>query len=147
MGIESKLEFFAETRHSYGRTALLLSGGASFGKFHFGVLKALWEQDLFPKIVCGSSVGSLILAGFCCLPKEDVLKFFDGEYVFKNPILGFHTESKSAFLYDLLAGKVTLDTETLKKFAKNWTGDLTFKDVYQKYGWNLNVSVTDHSTQ
>ena len=74
MGIESKLEFFAETRHSYGRTALLLSGGASFGKFHFGVLKALWEQDLFPKIVCGSSIGSLILASFCCAPKEDVTK-------------------------------------------------------------------------
>jgi len=27
----NKLEFFAETRHSYGRTALLLSGKNSFG--------------------------------------------------------------------------------------------------------------------
>lgn len=43
MTIESKLEFFAETRHAYGRTAILLSGGATFGKFHFGLLKALYE--------------------------------------------------------------------------------------------------------
>ena len=43
MSIENKLEFFAETRHSYGNTALMLSGGANFGKFHFGLLKALYE--------------------------------------------------------------------------------------------------------
>ena len=38
LSIESKLEFFAETRHAYGRTALLLSGGATFGKFHLGLI-------------------------------------------------------------------------------------------------------------
>lgn len=43
MGRESKLEFFAETRHAYGKTALLLSGGATFGKFHFGLIRALFE--------------------------------------------------------------------------------------------------------
>jgi hypothetical protein len=56
--LTDKLEFFAETRHSYGRTALLLSGihcitlhviilpnigGATFGRFHFGVIKALYD--------------------------------------------------------------------------------------------------------
>lgn len=41
--LQKKLEFFAETRHSYGRTALFLSGGAHLGKYHFGVLKALYE--------------------------------------------------------------------------------------------------------
>ena len=63
MSIESKLEFFAETRHAYGRTALMLSGGATFGKFHWGVLRALYEQDLFPRIICGSSAGAVIAAG------------------------------------------------------------------------------------
>ena len=43
ISIERKLEFFAETRHAYGRTALLLSGGATFGKFHLGLVKALYE--------------------------------------------------------------------------------------------------------
>jgi NTE family protein len=38
-----KLKFFAETRHSYGHTGLLLSGGAAFGKFHYGLIKALYE--------------------------------------------------------------------------------------------------------
>ena len=44
-----KLEFFSESRHAYGRTALLLSGGASFGMYHIGVVKSLFEQNLLPK--------------------------------------------------------------------------------------------------
>jgi TAG lipase/lysophosphatidylethanolamine acyltransferase len=70
--LQKKLEYFAETRHSYGRTALLLSGGATFGRFHIGVVKALYEQDLLPRIVCGSSVGSIIGAYICCSPYEAI---------------------------------------------------------------------------
>lgn len=32
--IEEKLAFFRETRHTFGRTALLLSGGGGLGSFH-----------------------------------------------------------------------------------------------------------------
>ena len=74
MSIENKLEFFSETRHSYGRTALLLSGGATFGKFRFGLVKAIYELDLFPRIVCGSSVGSLVLGLMCSRPYKELPK-------------------------------------------------------------------------
>ena len=74
MNIETKLEFFAETRHAYGRTAIMLSGGANFGKFHFGLLKALKEQDLMPRIICGSSVGSVTAAVIASQPYEDMDK-------------------------------------------------------------------------
>ena len=40
---KQKLTFFEETSHSYGRTALFFSGGAGFGKFHYGMIKALVE--------------------------------------------------------------------------------------------------------
>lgn len=40
--LDKKLEFFSEARHFYGRTALLLSGGASLGIFHIGVIKTLY---------------------------------------------------------------------------------------------------------
>lgn len=36
---EARLAFFNETRHSYGRTALMLSGGAALGFYHVGVVK------------------------------------------------------------------------------------------------------------
>ena len=36
---DAKLAFFNETRHAYGRSALLLSGGAYLGYYHMGVVK------------------------------------------------------------------------------------------------------------
>jgi predicted acylesterase/phospholipase RssA len=102
MGIEAKLEFFAETRQSYGRTALMLSGGASFGKYHFGIIKALHEQDLMPKVVCGSSIGSLVLACLCCTPYNEINKWFDGEKVCEHPILGYYAETRFEMLMQIL---------------------------------------------
>ena len=34
MSLEERLSFFRETRHAFGRTALLLSGGGGLGTFH-----------------------------------------------------------------------------------------------------------------
>jgi TAG lipase / steryl ester hydrolase / phospholipase A2 / LPA acyltransferase len=50
----------------------MLSGGATFGKFHFGVIKALLEHDLFPRTICGASVGSSVAAAICCRPYEEM---------------------------------------------------------------------------
>ncbi|KAI3711296.1 hypothetical protein L2E82_41280 [Cichorium intybus] len=60
--LEEKLAFLHETRHAFGRTTLLLSGGASLGSFHVGVVKTLVEHILLPRIIAGSSVGSVMCA-------------------------------------------------------------------------------------
>ena len=39
---------------NFGRTALCLSGGASFAWYHFGVVKALLDASLLPDVVTGS---------------------------------------------------------------------------------------------
>ncbi len=67
ISLEKKLEFFTETRHAFGRTALLLSGGAGLGQYHFGVIKSLYDEGLLPRIIAGASIGS-IFAAFLCLP-------------------------------------------------------------------------------
>ena len=43
---DAKLAFFNETRHSFGRSAMLFSGGASLGFYHMGLARALWEQGM-----------------------------------------------------------------------------------------------------
>ena len=58
----TKLEYFAHCRHSYGKTALLLSGGIGMAGYHMGVVQALHEAHLLPNIICGSSAGSMIAA-------------------------------------------------------------------------------------
>lgn len=59
---EARLAFFNEMRHSYGRSALLLSGGAALGFYHVGVVKALMENGLLPRVISGASAGSILCA-------------------------------------------------------------------------------------
>lgn len=61
-GDDEKVLFFKRAGHSFGRSALLLSGGATLGMFHLGVIKALWEQALLPRVLTGSSAGAIIAA-------------------------------------------------------------------------------------
>ena len=47
--------YLAKQLHTnLGRTALCLSGGASFAWYHFGVVKALLDAQLVPDVVTGS---------------------------------------------------------------------------------------------
>ena len=59
---------------------MFLSGGASFGKFHFGVLKALYENDLMPRTIAGSSVGALIASSIAGHKYSDLWKIFNKDY-------------------------------------------------------------------
>jgi TAG lipase / steryl ester hydrolase / phospholipase A2 / LPA acyltransferase len=63
-------------RHAIGRSALLLSGGAILGMYHIGVVQTLIEADCMPKILAGSSAGSIIASFLATRPKQD---FFDGK--------------------------------------------------------------------
>ncbi|KAJ7972163.1 Triacylglycerol lipase SDP1 [Quillaja saponaria] len=48
LSLEEKLAFMHETRHAFGRTALLLSGGATLGAFHVGLgpeLQSFFEDS------------------------------------------------------------------------------------------------------
>lgn len=72
---EEKAAFFKQVSVTYGKSALCLSGGATFAWFHIGVMKALWMQGLLPQIVSGASAGSLMAAmvsliGICLVAME-----------------------------------------------------------------------------
>lgn len=71
---DARLAFFNETRHSYGRTAILLSGGAALGFYHLGVVKTLMENRLMPRVVGGSSAGSIVCAIIGTRTDEECLR-------------------------------------------------------------------------
>lgn len=60
VSIAEKVAFFSETKHSFGRCALLLSGGGQLGMYHFGVVKALYQNGLLPRVISGTSSGSIV---------------------------------------------------------------------------------------
>ena len=59
---EKRVAFFTEARHALGKSALLLSGGLGLGMYHMGVIKALHEQNLLPRIISASSFGAVVAA-------------------------------------------------------------------------------------
>lgn len=61
LAAQARREFSIAARASLGGCALVMSGGATFGIFHFGVVKALVELGMLPPVVCGASAG----AGTC----------------------------------------------------------------------------------
>eukprot|EP00970_Alexandrium_tamarense_P019507 scaffold14119_cov428-Alexandrium_tamarense.AAC.17 len=73
---DSRLAFFNETRHSYGRTAFLCSGGAALGFYHVGVVKALMENGLMPRVLGGSSAGSVVTAIVATRTDEECFRDF-----------------------------------------------------------------------
>lgn len=141
-----KLEFFLESKHFYGRSGLMLSGGASFGMFHCGVLSALNEFDLLPNVVCGSSAGSLVAAFFATKDKQELLELDKSNYAsldfsaFEglNPRFSFFRKIKRLFTHGYM-----IDSERLINFVKTNTYNLTFREAFEKTKIALNITVTD----
>jgi len=80
----------------------MLSGGATFGKFHFGFLKAIYEQDLMPRIVCGSSVGAIVVSAVCSRSYEDLHEYFSFESSNPLPNLKITSDGFIDTLYRIL---------------------------------------------
>ncbi|GBG86370.1 hypothetical protein CBR_g41365 [Chara braunii] len=135
-----KLAFIHETRHAFGRTALLLSGGAALGVFHLGVVRTLIENRLLPRVVAGASVGSII-ASFCgSRTWPDLQRFFDDPL----PPLHFFQSMGSVFqtAHRLLTRGAVHEIGQLQRKMRQIVGDLTFQEAYDLSGRVLGISVS-----
>ena len=57
---EEKRTFLKGIYKNYGRSALCLSGGAGFGYYHLGVVRALLQAGVLPTVITGTSAGALM---------------------------------------------------------------------------------------
>ena len=99
----------------------MFSGGAAFGKFHYGVIKSLVEQDLMPKVICGSSAGSMVAAGLSTLKFDELDIVADHEVCFGKRIVSWTADNKINFLAKMVSGKPLLDIDTMKIFIRDVT--------------------------
>ncbi|KAG0069139.1 hypothetical protein BGZ92_004733 [Podila epicladia] len=139
----AKLEFFTHTRQAFGRTALLLSGGATMGLMHIGVIKTLFESQLLPRIISGSSCGSIIAAILCTRTDEEIPMMFQFE---KFNFTVFHTQEEQgdvlARLIHFLKNGALFDAQVLKEALKDNIGDVTFQEAYNRTRRILNITVS-----
>lgn len=74
----TKMKFFSDTRQSFGCSALVLQGGTALALYHIGVVKALNEQGLLPRIISGTAIGAMIAALICIHTDEELpVKFYN----------------------------------------------------------------------
>jgi len=131
-----KLKIFEEGNRIHGNTALMLSGGASFGIYHLGVVKALHEQNLLPRIIVGSSMGAIVAAAACSKTDEELKEYF------ANPKAIHRVAIKMHELTNIMSTGSVMDPTQLIEHIHNNIGDFTFKEAFEKTGRTLNISVS-----
>jgi len=138
--LERKLAFFAESRHALGKTGLLLSGGASLGMFHFGVLKALHQQNLLPRVISGSSAGSIVAALVGTRTSDEM----DDLFVPGTIDLTFFPPAGSLWrkMRRLLFEGHLMEINILQSALRKNVGDVTFYEAYERTGKILNITVS-----
>ncbi|KAL1643134.1 Lipase 5 [Diplodia intermedia] len=140
------LEQLLATRQSFGRSALLLSGGGTFGMNHIGVIKSLWETNLLPRIISGASAGSIVCAVLCTRTDTEMPQVLDefcfGDLdVFEKPgDRGLLTKAARFLKYGAV-----FDISHLIQVMRNMLGDMTFQEAYNRTRRILNITVSSAS--
>ena len=135
--MKNKVEFFTELKHFYGRTGLVFSGGASVGMFHLGVISALLEFELLPKVFCGSSAGSM-MCSLVGTNTDDELRFHTrNNFTSLNFDAFANIPQQGSFFRKLrrvMKDGYFIDNAPLLNFLRRNTHNLTFKEAHQKTG-------------
>lgn len=145
------LGILIQTRKNIGRTALMLLGGLTFGVSHIGVLIALLENNLLPRVILGSSAG-LVIASILCSHTNDELEqllaeVLDRPFVFFGlaPTEGGRFKSLLARISHLLKYGTVFDISGVRDTVHSFVGDLTFREAYNRTGKILNITVSPAS--
>lgn len=134
-------EKFSLAKHlhtNFGRTALCLSGGASFAWYHFGVVKALLDESLLPDVITGTSGGALVAALVATRTNEELTKLL-------VPALAHHMDAceESLLIWGPRWWRSGARFDSLAWARKcSWfcRGSTTFREAYERTGRILNVS-------
>lgn len=136
---EDKNKFFQDLALSFGRSALVLSGGATMGFFHVGVVKALREQGLLPRVISGSSAGAMVATAIGTVKDEDLDSAFDARRFSVN----FWRLLRGS---DAMRRGVIMDDSQLRTAIESIVPDMTFAEAYEHTGCIINITVSPANT-
>lgn len=130
-----KLELFESIGRSYGRSALMLSGGATLGLFHVGVVRSLYLQDLLPDVLSGSSAGSVVGMALGSRSRSEAEALLDPEniYVDNWGLLP---------LFEAWRRGGLMDQNKLRRGIAANIPDVTFEEGHAMSGLSMNITVS-----
>ncbi|EOD48896.1 putative patatin family protein [Neofusicoccum parvum UCRNP2] len=140
------LEQLLATRQSFGRSALLLSGGGTFGMNHIGVIKTLWETNLLPRIISGASAGSIVCAVLCTRTDAEMPAIME-EFCYGDLDV-FEKEGEGGILTKaarFMKYGAIFDISHLIQVMRNLLGDMTFQEAYNRTRRILSITVSSAS--
>lgn len=149
---QAKLDVLHDTRQAFGRSVLVLQGGAIFGLCHLGVVKALHLRGLLPRIIAGTATGALIAALVGVHTEDELLDFLTGKNIDITAFTNrpYRNDGSGSGWFDTLIRRVKrwwneghfLDVGVLEQVLRANVGDLTFEEAYSKTKRVLNITVT-----
>ena len=141
-GPDQKLAVLTRALGNFGVSALLLSGGATLGFYHLGVVKALWRADLLPDVISGASMGAMIAAGICSRTDAEL------DDLFRDDVPDLERIGlKVADLATLRSNRSLLDPAVLLRTIERNCGNYTFEEAHERSGRTLNISVSPTRTR
>ena len=157
---QAKLDLLHDTRQAFGRSTLVLQGGAIFGLCHLGVVKALHLRGLLPRIITGTATGALIAALVGIHTEDELLEFLNGDGIdltafTRNRRHGKRSDEKSLLsdaghgYTQTLVRRITrfvregyfLDVNVLEECVRANVGEITFEEAYARTKRVLNITV------
>jgi TAG lipase / lysophosphatidylethanolamine acyltransferase len=154
---QEKRQVIIDMRTTLGRTSLVLQGGAMISMVHLGVVKALYEQRLLPRIITGTSSGALIAAHVCITKDEDLLGVLEATHInldaFTRPRSAHATNGVSSWLNSSFLATIrrryrryrtshhVFDIDVLQECTRDNLGDITFEEAYAMTGRILNITI------
>ena len=131
-----RYEFFQRASLCFGRSALMLSGGGALGPFHLGVAKAMFEQDLLPTVISGSSAGSFVAAILATHTNDELATLFRGGS------LTLALEELSETSAAEARGSRQLAIEDVRDAIASMIPDLTFEEAFARTGRKINIPIS-----
>ncbi|KAM0717689.1 hypothetical protein Q7P37_007541 [Cladosporium fusiforme] len=145
---EKVRQHVVEARQAYGRTGLLLSGGGTMGMMHIGVVKAMFEAGVLPRVISGASAGSIVAAVVCTRTDDEIpailQEFCNDLDVFTK---GEDQARWSSMMYRLFTKGSLYDIQNLDDVMKRKVKDMTFQEAYNKTQRILSVAVSHENAK
>lgn len=134
--VQEKLDFFYRANLCFGRSALMLSGGGVLGFYHLGVVKTLLNQNILPRVISGSSAGSLVAGVLGTHTDKELEHFYDPANIV------FEAEREASVFSRMFFGaNAQIDVSDLERLIARMVPDMTFQEAYEKTGRQISISV------
>jgi len=141
--LQKKCDFFSAAYQTFGRSALVLHGTVAFGIYQLGIVKALFEKLLLPKVICGTSAGALVAAVVCCKNDDELPQIFENGGINFNAFQKRPEKGRTRRrLKRLFEHGVLMDVRILEQALFDNIGNMTFEEAYIKTGRILNITLT-----